>query len=137
MGEGYWKWELERRLAVARWQREDDDMAAADARIEAERAPVMEMRKRQLARREQEAAQMRGGLLSPDAVAERLQRIAAEDQEWQGYTANWEGVDQLRLLRREQNEGRRSAEIERWLDENAWELVNLNMDLPVQRRLLQ
>jgi hypothetical protein len=135
--EGYWKWELERRLAVKRWYYEDADAAAEDAWIQSERAPVLEARRLQLARREREAALMKSGSVGPELVRERVERIEREDAEWQAFTVGWEGEDQVRTLRREQIEGRRCAEIERWLDENSWELVNLEMDRPHQRRLLQ
>ena len=135
--EGYWKWELERRLAVKRWHYEDADAAAEDAWTEAERAPVLEARRLQLARREKEAALMKSGSAGPGLVRERVERIEREDAEWQAFTTRWDGEDQVRTLRREQIEGRRCAEIERWLEENSWELLNLEMDLPPQRQLLQ
>jgi hypothetical protein len=135
--EGYWEWELERRLAVSRWDREDAEAAAEVARVDAERAPMMDLRRQQLARRTREAALMRSGAIGPELVQERGARIEREDAEWQASTARWDGEDQIRLLRREQSEGRRCAEIERWLEENSWELINLNVDLPAERRLLQ
>jgi hypothetical protein len=135
--EGYWKWELERRLAVKRWYYEDADAAAEGAWIEAERAPVLEARRLELARREQESSRMKSGAVGPELVRDRVARIEREDAEWQAFTTRWEGEDQVRTLRREQIEGRRCAEIERWLEENSWELISLELDLPPQRRLLQ
>lgn len=135
--EGFWKWELERRLAVRRWDREDAEMAEAEASAAGARAPLLEVRRAQLARREQEGAGGLPGGATSERPGTRADRIACEDAEWLALTARWQGEDRLRALRREQREAQRRAEIERWLDENSWEIVNLPDDVPASQRLLQ
>jgi hypothetical protein len=134
---GFWLWELERRLALARWDREDAEFGAEGRRIEAERGPILAKRQQQIGIREHEDSMMIFGGLRPDQVETRVRRIVAEDAEWVAATAMWEAEDRRRLLSREASEARRCAEIDRWLEENAWELVNLTMDVPACRRLLQ
>ena len=67
-----------------------------------------------------------------------VHRGLSEDAEWLAATCSWASEDQLRFIRREQAEGRRFAEIERWLKEDGWRLVDLvKGEGPVQRWLLQ
>jgi hypothetical protein len=135
--EGFWKWELERRLAVARWEREDAEFADEDQRIQAARGPILARRQQQLGIREHEESMMQFGGLRLDQAEARVRRIVVEDTEWLAATGAWEAEDKKRLLTREGREARRCAEIERWLDENAWELVNLDVAIPASRRLMQ
>jgi hypothetical protein len=135
--EDLWRWELERRLAVRRWHYEDADAASEAAWAEASRAPVLEARRVQLVQREREAELMRSGEVGPDLIRERLERIEREDAEWRSCTSRWEGEDQARTLRREQIEGQRAVEIERWIEEDSLELFALDAPPAAARRVLQ
>lgn len=135
-GDGFWKWELERRLAVRRWAAEDEAFAREDHARARAREPVMNARRRALALRELEASMMTFGTLEPDQLAGRPTRIAAEDASWQAATATWSDEDQRRLDRRGASEARRCAEVARWLDEDAWGLVLLDLPIAGDRPLL-
>jgi hypothetical protein len=135
--EDLWKWELERRLAVRRWHHEDAHVASEEAWAEASRAPVREARRVQLARA-REAEVMKSIEVGPALERERLERIEREEEEkWWSCASRWEDEDQVRTLRREKIEEERAVEIERWIEENAWELFALNAPQEAVRLVLQ
>jgi hypothetical protein len=113
-----WEMELERRLAVARWNRDAAEAATAAARVAADRAPVLARRKAETARARDESVLMRSGEICPEALEGRTARIIAENSSWASDTALWEEEDQLTFIRAAQFEGRWSAELERWLRED-------------------
>ena len=71
----FWKWELERRLSLIRWESEDQQHAEEDRRVQASRKPALEQRHRQLGSREHETSMMLFGGIRPDQVEARSRRI--------------------------------------------------------------
>ncbi len=134
--DGYWKWGPERQLAVRRWAVEDSAFASEDRTFAATREPVMAARRRALALRELEASMMTFGTLEPDQLAGRSARMAAEDAAWQAATGAWADLDRRRRERRASAEARRCTEMARWLDEDAWDLVVLDLPISGDRPLV-